>query len=211
MGKLAVRMCIGGGVLAVILQFASLWMPFFVVQSLSPVGFLAGYPMIKYSVSLTELTIEAPKFIGIQDLKAEYKKVNPTAEEKKKIAAEKEREAELERLPEKDRVAARKEAEELDMRMNRAKNAYEKYTNERWEPYTCGNKLCVKIKLSQLASLFSNSALMMGQSILPGFPGSHNTGFALYYGGLSTLLLSVVMILVQLLGCGYLYYYSEVK
>jgi len=68
MGRVAVRLCIAGGLLATILQFAAIWMPFMEQGSFSVVGAFVGYPMITCTVSLTDMEIRANKFFGLQDI-----------------------------------------------------------------------------------------------------------------------------------------------
>jgi len=117
-------------------------------------------------------------------------------------------------LPEDQKAQANDQKKKDSANLSAFRAIAEKNIKGAYQEYECPNdpkSWCIKIPLSKMATLFSNGGFQSLQTLLPGFPGSHNTAQYFYYAGLTTLLFSVIICLVNLLGCGYLYYYSEHK
>jgi hypothetical protein len=70
---------------------------------------------------------------------------------------------------------------------------------------------CYDIDLRTWTNLMTNQGFQQFQAILPDFVGSRQSGPALFWGGMFTLIFCIFITIVLLLGAGYLYYYSEVK
>lgn len=218
MGRLAVRLCIGGGALALVVQLVSIFLPVFEQSALSPIGLLMGYPMVKCTISQTTMELRVNRFIGLQDM---YRAARDNPDRQHRLEKERKQEEEdkIMQLPANKRDEARKKMQEDKDNLHKLREHAKKQIGDAWKEYECGSwfsskgskDICIEIPLSKLATLFSNAGIAMFQTLLPSFPGSHNTAQWFYWGGIINRLFYSFIVLFCGLGCGYLYYYGEVK
>lgn len=70
---------------------------------------------------------------------------------------------------------------------------------------------CYDIDLRTWTNIMTNQGFQQFSAILPDFVGSRQSGPALFWGGIFTLIFCIFITIVLVMGAGYLYYYSEVK
>lgn len=192
MGKLIVRACIVAAIINVIMQFSSYFPAWYSAYSIQIGGILFDRPAMNYNIYLTKMEVVIYKYKFLTPL---YKKGWNAA---KRAFSE----------PPKD---------EKTLTPDQAKQQLDTTTATlQRSGFFCnecmgGNADCCLIDLKTLTNLFETSAIQQLQVIMPDFLGTRSTGQALFWSGMITILANVLIIIGNLLGGVYLYYYSEVK
>jgi hypothetical protein len=223
MGKLACQLTIGAAAICALIQSVALWRPYMSIGIVSVAGFFLKVPIVNCHMYWNTIQIRLTRFDYIAAAKKVPFSSRQIAAKRAEYAAKKIDECAESTIQEEANEAFGSGASEnktkyINQRKNQCRVSKIFESNSRLQKLkrACDSSLseeCYDVPLNEYASYMSNNLMNNLLPVVGGmFPGAGpQQAMALYTGGWTLCISTVFSIIALALGCGHLYYYSEVK